>query len=167
MKNDVNAADTPRATKRLPATAMRSAGADYARAYHHVTVEPDVTLEDIKRPNFWAFHVARLNAGDLVDVVSRDFSLDVQMRVIGKGVGYVTMRVLREFIDGKSKAKAPDPRDEDLPELPENYKVVFAPKSGWVVRTIDPAETVATKPTKPEAYAAAIEHSRKALGVAA
>lgn len=153
-------------TKRLPATAMRSAGADYARAYHHVTVDPDVTLEDIRRPNFWAYHVARLNPGDLVDVVSRDFSLDVQLRVIGKEIGLVQMRVLRAF-STEQKAAATEVADETLPELPVNYKVVFAPKAGWVARTIDPPETVSTHKTKIAAYQAAIAHAGKAMSVAA
>lgn len=153
-------------TKKLPATAM-TLSADYRRTYHHVNVDPDVTLDDLLRPNFWAYHVARLQPGDLVDVLARDFSLDVQLRVIGKEVGLVQMRLLRSFAPNKPKAVEAEVDDDDLPELPENYKVQFSPKAGWLVRTIDPPETVSTQKTKMAAHQAALVHARKATSVAA
>lgn len=155
--------------KKLPATAFAESGrgADYARAYHHIRVDPDTTFEDLLRPNFWAYHVARLNPGDLVDVVAKDFSMDVQLRVIGKEIGLVHMKPLRALVSDRPTAITLPSDDIDLPELPENYKVQFAPKSGWVTRTIDPPETVATSKTKLAAHQAALVHSRKAMGLAA
>lgn len=153
--------------KKLAATAMRSSIGDLQRTYHHVYVDPDVEIEDILRPNFWVHHVARLTPGDLVDVVSKDFSIDVQLRVIGKEPGLVQMRLLRGYVSDAPKVAAPVVSDDELPELPDNYKVVFAPKSGWVVRTIDPPETVKTQKTKAAAYQSAIEHAAKANAVPA
>lgn len=163
--------ETPSAAKlkRLPATS-RPKPADFTVTRRHVWVDPDVTLDDIKRPNFWSYHAnSDLNPGDLVDVVAKDFSLDAQLRVIGKEAGLVRMRVLRVFADEKAKAKpAAEVRDEDLPELPDNYKVQWAPNPGeWLVRTIDPPETVNRQKTKLAAYQAAIQHAAKAMGVAA
>ncbi|WP_159585920.1 hypothetical protein [Chelativorans xinjiangense] len=160
--------ETPSAAKlkRLPATS-RPKPADFTITRRHVWVDPDVTLDDLKRPAFWAHHHAALNPGDLVDVLAKDFSLDVQLRVVGKEVGLVQMRVVRAFTNERPKAAAPEVSDEDLPDIPANYKVQFSPKAGWLVRTIDPPETVATHKTKPAAYQAAIQHAAKAMGVAA
>lgn len=74
--------------KTLHATAM-TRSADYARTYHHVVVPHDVTLEDLTRPNYWAHHTERLRKGDLVDVLSEDDGLDVQLRVIDKGLSLI------------------------------------------------------------------------------
>lgn len=158
-------------TKRLPATALAKTrrGADHARSYYHIEVDPDVTLDDLKRPNFWAYHVAQFRPGDLVDVVSRDFSLDAQLRVVGSETGLVYMRVLRVFEGEKKTARTEkDVEDDNLPDLPENYKVQWAPNPGvWQVRTIDPPATIVSKKRKAEAYEAAIVHARRAEGVMA
>jgi hypothetical protein len=154
-------------TKRLPATS-RPRPAEFVVTRRHVWVDPDVTLEDILRPSFWAHHAnSDLNPGDLIDVVAKDFSLDIQLRVIGKEPGIVKMRLLRSQVTDTPKKAEPDVPEAELPELPDNYKVAFAPKSGWVVRTIDPPQTVDTRKTKPEAYQAAVMHHLKAEGVAA
>lgn len=155
--------------KRLPAN-TRPKAAEFTITHRFVWVDPDVTMEDIMRPSFWAHHCDILSLGDKIDVLARDFSLDAELRVVGKEVGIVKMRMLRGWA-GEKQVEAPVEDDSEMPALPTNYKVAFAPKAapggGWVARTIDPPMTVATRSAKRAAYDAAIEHARKAEGVAA
>lgn len=153
--------------KTLPATALRSNGADYLRTYHHVEVSPDVTLDDLLRPAFWAHHTTTLRVNDLVDVLTSDGGLDCQFRVIGKGVGYVTLRPLRIWQREEAKA-ATEPGDDDLPLVPDGYAVNFAPRTKWRVFTTDPhIEISRDHASRREAIEAAIAHNAKANPVAA
>lgn len=150
--------------KVLPATAMRSNGAEYARTYHHLVVTPDVTIEDILRPRFWAHHVQSLNVNDLIDVVSSDGGLDVQLRVTGKGIGFVETRPRLAWIrDSAPKSEGGD-AGETLPDMPDGYTVNFAPKQGWRVMMNDPHQIVSKDhKSKREAIEAATAHARRAL----
>lgn len=153
--------------KTLHATAMTRA-ADYSRTYHHVVVPHDVTIEDLTRPNYWAHHTARLTKGDLVDVLSEDDGLDVQLRVTGKGTGYVEMRVVRSW---HREAPATEEADEAVDVSltpPDGYIVNHAPKTGWRVLTKEPHLEVSRNHTsKLHAIQAALEHAAKANGQAA
>lgn len=153
--------------KVLPATAMHSRGADYSRTYHHIDVDPDATLEDILRPSFWAHHVDKFRRNDIVDVVTLDGGIDVQMRVEGKGIGYVSMRPMRIWQrDDGASASTDNPPAELMP--PDGYVVNFAPKQGWRVMTKEPHLIVSRDhKSKAEAIAAALAHSAKANAVAA
>jgi hypothetical protein len=154
--------------KTLPSTAMTRA-ADFSRTYHHVNVDPEATIEDILRPAFWAHHVPRLGINDLVDVVTADGGIDIQLRVTGKGIGYVEMRPLRIWLRdegsttmGDDHASAPV---EALGEVPEGYAVGHTPKTGWRVHTKDPSNEVSRNhKSKNEAINAAIAHAAKANG---
>jgi hypothetical protein len=152
--------------KTLHATAMTRA-ADYSRTYHHVVVPHDVTIEDLTRPGYWAHHTARLSKGDLVDVLSEDDGLDVQLRVTGKGTGYVEMRVIRAW----QREQAAD-EDEELGDVslspPDGYIVNHAPKTGWRVLTKEPHQEISRNHTsKLHAIQAAVAHAAKANGQAA
>ncbi|SDH08423.1 hypothetical protein [Pelagibacterium luteolum] len=151
--------------KTLQPTAMRAAGADYVRTYHHVTVDNDVTMDDILRPNFWAHHTGTLRAGDLVDVLSKDMSLDVQLRVIGKGVGYVNLRPRMAYVAKDRDETIVAENGDDLPDIPDNYTVTFTPMTKWRVHTKQPHNEIQRDlPSKKAAIEAAIEHSAKANG---
>lgn len=153
--------------KVLSSTAM-SRSADFARTYHHVVVPHDVTIEDILRPGFWAHHTARLNKHDIVDVITEDGGIDVQLRVTGKAIGLVEMRPLRIWLRDEPATEA---EDEDAPAplgVPEGYVVNHAPKTGWRVLTKEPpAEISRNHATKLDAINAAIEHAAKANGAQA
>lgn len=159
--------------KLLPSTALRSNGADFVRTYHHVSVDPDVTVEDLMTPGFWAHHANSLRVNDLVDVLAADGSLDCQLRVVGKGIGFVKMRprMLWQSEERKPRKPAePDSADEgdDLPELPEGYVVNFTPKTKWRVFTKEPhAEVSRDHATKRAAHDAALAHAAIATGKAA
>lgn len=153
--------------KTLHATAM-TRSADYARTYHHVVVPHDVTLNDLTRPSYWAHHTARLNKNDLVDVLSEDDGLDVQLRVIGKGTGYVEMRVVRAWLRESTETEEGGELIGDALSPPEGYIVNHAPKTGWRVLTKEPhLEVSRGHKSKLEAIQAAVDHATKANGLAA
>lgn len=153
-------------SKILPSTSFGTRTADYCRSHWHVVVTPDITLDDILRPGFWAHHVGSLNPMDLVDVVSQDMTLDVTLRVTGKGIGFVDMRPVRVYASEATQAGDDEP-EIDL-TVPEGYIVNHAPKTGWRVLTKDPhLEVSRNHKTRMEATLAAIEHSRRVQGQAA
>ncbi|MGI8390541.1 hypothetical protein [Brucella anthropi] len=146
--------------KLLPATAM-TRSADYKRTYHHVDVDPTVSLSDILTPKFWAHHVARVQVNDIVDVVATDGSLDVQLRAVDKGVGFVSFRVLRQWLREDKQEEIAE--EIELPDLPEGYVVNHAPKTGWRVFTTEPhLEVSRGHKSKYAAHVAATEHAKKA-----
>ena len=151
--------------KTLHATALGSRSADYNRTYYHLTVSPDVSVkDDILRPGFWAHHAQNLQVNDLIDIVSADGGLDMQVRVTGKGIGMVQMRVLRLW---QREEQAQKPEETDI-EVPAGYKVNFAPKTLWRVMTEEPAMEISRNhKSKNEATSAAIIHAAKAAGLAA
>lgn len=150
-------------SKVLPATALRANGADYQRTYHQIKVTPDTTLEDILRPSFWAHHTKVLRPDDLIDILSQDGGLDVQVRVIGKGIGMVHVRPLRVWVRQQEEAA----EESDL-EVPDGYTVSFAPAQKWRVIINDPHMILSKDhKSRAEATAVAIAHSKKASGLAA
>lgn len=153
--------------KSLPATALRRNGADYERTYHHITVEQDVSLEDLLRPGFWVHHVGTLRVNDIVDVVSD--VLDVQLRVIEKGIGLVKMRPrviwAKDAVVGTDAAPV---SDEPLPSLPDGYEIKKGPRGRWRVFQKEPLIEVAGNIIEErEAVLAARAHYQSANAVAA
>lgn len=147
-------------------------GAEFRRTYRGIEVPPGTTLEDIKRPGYWAHHADKIQKLDLLDIVASDFSLDVQARVIAKKDGLIHLRILRSYQDEAAiAAVAPKPAAADapaLPAVPDNYKIDFTPKTGWRVWSKVPSrELVRDRPSKVEAINWAIEHARTAESVAA
>jgi hypothetical protein len=133
----------------------------------HAEVPVEFDLADVLVPGAWAHHAAKVRKGHEIVVRRVDLAWRVHLQVTDVGVGFLRLHVLSKW---ENPDHAPAPReveDGPLPELPTNYKVTFAPKAGWVARTIDPPNTVATKPTRTLAHLAAIEHARLAEGIAA
>lgn len=162
-------ADAP-AKKALPVlrpTAMRGNGADYVRTYHHVVVPVETTKDDVLRPGFWAHHTAIMRPGDLIDVLSEDGGLDMQVRVVGKDIGMVHVRPLRIW-EREAIKPAPASKDETADDaVPDGYKVNFAPSQKWRVMTENPHQVIQINiASKAEAIAKAKEHAALA-GVAA
>lgn len=146
----------------LHAASLKPNGADYFRGYHHIQVPHTVTVADILRPGFWAHHVSNVNINDLIDIVSDDGGLDMQVRVTGKGIGMVNVRPLRIWQD-EARAVAVDEPDASDEEVPEGYSVTFAPKQRWRVMTDNPPQIISKDhPTKSAAIAAAVAHSTQA-----
>ncbi|AVX04235.1 hypothetical protein MXMO3_01709 [Maritalea myrionectae] len=119
--------------KRLPSSAIRNT-ADYSRAHYHVNVGNDVTLEDLLKPVFWSHHDGLLLPGTLIDVLSSDFSLDVQLRVISNVDRIVKVRVLRENIqEGRNSRDDLEAAEAIVENLPEGYKITHSNRWGYAV----------------------------------
>lgn len=147
--------------KILHATAMRHQ-ADYIRASHHVVVPPDVTIEDAQVPGFWRHYAERLKEFDLIDVIGNGF--DIQLRVTGKGTGYVETRLLRKWVDdGVVSSEA----ESTGLEVPEGYVVDHTPRTLYRTRLKDGTELARNMKTKAEAVGVAIEHAKKTGAIAA
>ena len=151
----------------LAPTAMPHGGAaDYSRTYRQVIVPAEASVDDIMRPGFWANHVALLQKNDLIDILSEDGGIDMQVRVTGKGIGMVHLRVIRAWVRESDVKTAPELVADA--EVPENYVVSFAPRQLWRVATKNPSEIISKDhPSKSEAIAAAFTHARLANGIAA
>lgn len=151
--------------KHLPATALRSNGADYLRTYHHLAVGLDVGLDDILRPGFWLHHSNTLRVHDLIDVVSD--SMDVQLRVVEKGIGWVKMRPRYAWV--AETIAAAGEKQADIPEVPEGYEVKRGPGGRFRVFQKDPLLEISTKTfvSEYDAVMAARVHFNAANAVAA
>lgn len=139
--------------------------ADYTRTVYHVTVPNHVTLKDLLNPlAFGANFSTRLRRMDLIQVVTEDLELDVELRVVSveDKLVHTRVRVISEArdIDGLDEEEP----EEELPVLPDGYQV--RPVNGrYYVRltSTNPPITLQTGiETKAEAYAYAVEHAKKA-----
>jgi hypothetical protein len=150
--------------KVLHASALRANGADFLRTYHQIKVDHETTLEDILRPGFWAHHTNVLRVDDLIDILSADGGMDVQVRVIGKGIGLVNVRPIRVWVREQEAAV----EGPVLTEVPDGYTINFAPAQRWRVMTNEPHMIISKDhQTKSDAIKAALEHAGKAQGIAA
>lgn len=151
-------------TKLLPAH-TRVDNADFSRTYRHVVVPQGTALDDILRPGFWAHHATRLNVDDIIDIVSEDRALDVQVRVRSIGPAMAEMA----FRYGRADAPATVAKiEEEAAEAPEGYKVSFAPRHGWRVLMDGFAEPITKNhASKMEAVNSARAHYQKSNAVAA
>lgn len=105
--------------------------APHARGDWFVTVGRDVPLERILMPGYWANHARSIKAGDKIEVVREDYSLDVTLRVIKSVPGLVTVRQLYSaYIDDSDLEAAAASGEAATPEpdVPAGYKLGFAPK---------------------------------------
>jgi hypothetical protein len=145
---------------------MRHA-ADYVRTQHHVVLDPGHSIEDILRPSYWAHHVERVRIHDLIDVIGETF--DLQLRVTGKGVGFVETRMLRKWESEEPVAKLSPEEIAAIERLiPDGYHIDHTPKTGWRAKLIDGgAEVSRNHKSKVEAIQSAIAHSQRAQGLAA
>lgn len=139
--------------------------ADFRRTYRGVEVPPGTTIDDVMRPGFWSHHSDKIQKNDLLDILAADGSLDVQARVTGKKDGLITLRLLRAYQE--EQASAPGAVEPiDLPQVPDNYIVNHAPKTGWRVWTKVPSkELVRDLANKPAAIKWAISHAAMAEGI--
>lgn len=153
-------------SKSLHPTKMRHL-ADYSRKSFHVEVDPGTTIDDVQVPSFWKHHVETVGVGTLIDVVGEGF--DIQLRVTGKGIGYVETRLLRKWVsDAPAHKLSKEESDALAATIPEGYLVDFTPKTGWRVKLVDGGvEVLRGKASKADAIEAAIMHAAKAAGLAA
>lgn len=139
-----------------------------------LAVDNDTVLADILKPVFWSEIKHRLRAGNLVDVVTRDFSFETTVRVTKIELGLVHTRLqypgmVFEHADrGLMLAAATSGDDTAALQVPEGYKVKSTPKAnggagGHYVQNGATGEKIGqTFETRPQAIRFAIEHARMA-----
>jgi hypothetical protein len=149
--------------------------ADYARDYWHCEVPNDTLLEDVLKSSFWVHVLSRLKPHALVDVMTFDGLLDIQLRVSKIANGIVVMRPRMVFEDKASRAPIlaaaasaltdtrpiAEQMEEIRDQVPAGYKVGWNPgKKNYYVQIkaggLKVAENIATRA---EALAFAIKHA--------
>lgn len=87
--------------------------AHYVRLNMVASVPAGTTLETVTQPSYWSNHAQRLKRGSIIEVLSEDNELDVQLRVLEVGQTYAKMRVLAVHSEPKAaKAKKPAASEE-------------------------------------------------------
>ena len=146
--------------KKLHPTKLRNL-AEYNRSTWHVEADADMTIDDVMTPAFWQHHSDKIRINDLIDVIGQGF--DIQLRVIGKGIGFVETRLLRKWVAEKADAKP-----EGADDVPEGYVVDHTPRTRWRVRLKDGGVEIGRDmQTRDDAVNVAVAHAMRATGVAA
>lgn len=166
--------DTPnRPEARLKPNLLQSAS--HFMHQYVAKVPNDTLLDDILTPAYWAHHWQAFSTtdgkatpvlGGTVHVMREDMSLDVILRVVGVGKGYVQMRPIFKHVDdsgiAKRAAAAASDAAPDMPKLPEGYKDFYLPRgqnTGYGIRLVSTGDTIVQgKASKREAIEAAIAH---------
>jgi hypothetical protein len=149
--------------------------ADYSRDYWHCEVPNDTLLEDVLKSSFWVHVLSRLKPHALVDVMTFDGLLDIQLRVAKVSNGIVVMRPRMVFEDKAARAPVlaaaaaatadARPVAEQMEEIrasvPDGYKVGWNPgKKNYYVQLKGSGLKVAENiTTRDEALAFAVKHA--------
>lgn len=127
--------------------------AKHARQEWHCVVDNDTLITDILKPVYWVHVYGFLRPGALVDIVSKDYTLDITLRVTAVQNGIVSVRPIRVYEDTKAREEvykqrkylAEHPEEAAQPGMlqqaeiahmaPPGYKVGFSPNnSTWYVQ---------------------------------
>lgn len=79
--------------------------ADYMYSTRYVLLPPDIKIDDIFKPAFWAHHAARLKLHDIIRVRAEDGSFDFMITVIRKDQSAVLMDVWPKYPAAASVAE--------------------------------------------------------------
>lgn len=116
--------------------------AAHARQEWHVTVPNDTRIEDLLKPETWVHVANQIKPYALIDVVTEDCHMDVQLRVTGVSEGLVSVRPTRFYENEKARAHilsvaaaesktAPSELVAQAREMaPEGYKCGFNSNTG-------------------------------------
>ncbi len=156
--------------KTLAANSLK--GTTFARQAWLAIIPNDTTIEDVLKPGFYANFASDppvIKPYAIIELVTADGMLDVELRVIKVERGLVFVRPLRiteakgrdEVLKELAEPKTAD--DAPLPELPAEYKVGKIPANGlYYVQLKITGVTLVTGLSKHKAYEFAIEHAKKA-----
>ncbi len=147
-------------------------GAEYKRQSWHVVVPNDTLLTDILKPAFWVNAAAQVKPHALIDVMTPDGTLDLQLRVVKVVAGVVTVRPrfiwedkqarahLYAAASGAVSADNHDPIQEQ--PVPDGYKVGWNPgkKLHYVQLKATGVKVKEDFATRPEAIGFAIAHAK-------
>lgn len=139
--------------------------ADFTRTLRRVVVPVKFSINDVLIPAAWADLFAKINNGDELIVCREDGAWRLHLLVTSVGVGLVQTAVLHRWESDDVKAES-EP-DSEL-DVPDNYVVNHAPRTGWRVLMKEPhLEVSRNHKSKSEAVRAAVAHAMRATGVAA
>lgn len=135
----------------------------------------DTLLEDILQPGWWLHYASghtMLKPFQIVELVTEDMLLDIELRVLKVSENLVYVRPLRIFEDVaraglRDQVKAAveaNASAADVPDwLKDDYKVGFSPKAQWYVTLKKANQTIKSGfKSKTEAVAYAIDHAGRA-----
>lgn len=91
--------------KHLPSSCAKQF-AEYAHRTHYFNIPPGVTVDDLLRADFWAFHANEFQRRDTIEAVAEDGSFDVLLRVEDVGVNAATVYILRETKNPEAVARS-------------------------------------------------------------
>lgn len=162
--------------KTLPAGSLK--GTQFARQAWFAVVPNDTTVDDILKPGFYAHFASDppvIKQHAVIELVTQDGLLDVELRVVKVERGLVFVRALRiTEAEGRAQvlkelAEPTAPVEGDaLPEVPAEYKVGFAPGNKlYYVQLKATGQMLINGLTKRKAHEFAIEHAKKAGALAA
>lgn len=155
--------------------------AKQARQEWHCLVPDDTLIEDVLKPVYWVHVMGRLKPGALVDILSRDGSLDMQVRVLAIQNGNVMVRP-RIIVQAEGRAERVmamraetqsqggldgfELQAEIRAITPDGYKVGYNPgKKNWYVQLkADGSKLYSDIMSREKALELAIAHA-KAAGV--
>lgn len=150
-------------------------GTAFARQAWLAIVPNDTTVEEVLKPGYWVHYAPTLKPYAVIEVISEDCLLDMDVRVTRIAEGLVYVRPIRivEDTEGRAaiiSAKTAEATDDTpLPPIPDGYKVGFAPGNQLYYVKLN-ATGATVKPgikTRREAVEYAIEHAKKAGVLAA
>lgn len=128
---------------------------NFVRIHMSANVPAGTTLEEVLAPTYWANHAYRLKPGAVIEILSEDFTLDCELRVLEIGPTFAKVRVLRNYTE-KAVPKKSAPA-----EVADEVKVDYANKTDrW--RVVHNGEVIKSGfGTEAEANKAADEYRSK------
>lgn len=130
--------------KALKATAMDHS--HYVRIHMSATIPAEITIEDILEPSYWVNHAHRLKPGAIIEVLSEDYKIDCELRVLETGPTFAKVRLLRQFVEPavkpQSKPANTEPVTVDYGGKNERWRVLHR---GEVIKSGLATETAAAE----------------------
>lgn len=154
--------------------------AKQARQEWHCSIPNDTLVEDVLKPVYWVHVMGKIKPGALVDLLTLDGTLDMQVRVLAVQNGNVMVRpriiVQAEGRDARVKelraqqqANGQDRdgfvlQNEIREQTPEGYKVGYNPgRKNWYVQLkADGSKLYSDIMSREEGLRLAIAHARAA-----
>lgn len=97
---------------------------DYMYQRWIVSVAPDVTLDDVLDPGYLVNVTHMINPGDLISIISTDFSLDALARILSVTSTAVEMRVLEVYASPNGDEITKDVIETSLD--PNDYELKYS-----------------------------------------
>lgn len=121
---------------------------DYVIGRYAAKVPTGTTLEEAMHPEYFQNHLARIRPGMVINVLSDDFALDCDLRVLTVTKTTAKMRVMRNYSEATAPKVKAAPSDVEVGWAGPNHKWRFV-HAGQVIEhgfaTEDEAKAAAAK----------------------